>query len=71
MCASFVSRTPSKLVYGGAIFSSAFLLFQVQPLIAKIILPWFGGGAAVCSDIPSRMGCPEDFSRGRRGEFME
>jgi len=47
MCASFVSRTPSKLVYGGAIFSSAFLLFQVQPLIAKIILPWFGGGAAV------------------------
>jgi hypothetical protein len=47
MCASFVSRSPSKLVYGVAIFCSAFLLFQVQPLIAKIILPWFGGGAAV------------------------
>ncbi len=47
MCASFVSRGPSKLIYGVAIFSSAFLLFQVQPLIAKIILPWFGGGAAV------------------------
>ena len=47
MSASFVSRSPSKLVYGLAIFSSAFLLFQVQPLIAKIILPWFGGGAAV------------------------
>ena len=30
-----------------AIFLSAFLLFQVQPLIAKLILPWFGGGAAV------------------------
>src|SRR5260370_1384797 len=28
---------------------SAFLLFQVQPLIAKIILPWFGGSAAVWS----------------------
>src|SRR5262249_1922986 len=31
------------------IFLSAFLLFQVQPLIAKIILPWFGGSAAVWS----------------------
>lgn len=28
-------------------FLSAFLLFQVQPLIAKIIVPWFGGSAAV------------------------
>ena len=26
---------------------SAFLLFQVQPVIAKTILPWFGGSAAV------------------------
>lgn len=31
------------------ILSSAFLLFQVQPLITKIILPWFGGSAAVWS----------------------
>ena len=30
-----------------AIITSAFLLFQVQPLIAKFILPWFGGGPAV------------------------
>ena len=29
------------------IFVSAFLLFLVQPLIARIILPWFGGTAAV------------------------
>ncbi len=29
------------------IFLSAFLLFQVQPLIAKAILPWFGGAAGV------------------------
>ena len=28
-------------------FCSAFLLFQVQPVLAKIILPWFGGGAGV------------------------
>jgi hypothetical protein len=36
-------------LYAVAIFLSAFLLFQVQPLIAKIILPWFGGSAAVWS----------------------
>ena len=29
------------------IFGSAFLLFLVQPIIAKQILPWFGGSAAV------------------------
>jgi SAM-dependent methyltransferase len=34
-------------LYAATIFLSAFLLFQVQPLIAKIILPWFGGSAAV------------------------
>ena len=31
------------------IFLSAFLLFEVQPMIGKIILPWFGGSAAVWS----------------------
>ncbi len=36
-------------LYAVTIFLSAFLLFQVQPLIAKIILPWFGGSAAVWS----------------------
>ncbi len=40
------SRRPT-LLYGLSIFLSAFLLFQVEPLIAKIILPWFGGSAAV------------------------
>jgi MFS family permease len=34
-------------LYALTIFISAFLLFQVQPMIAKIILPWFGGSAAV------------------------
>ena len=29
------------------IFTGAFLLFQVQPLIAKFLLPWFGGGPTV------------------------
>jgi SAM-dependent methyltransferase len=36
-----------KLLHAVAIFLSAFLLFQVEPLIAKVILPWFGGVAAV------------------------
>jgi hypothetical protein len=35
------------LLYALTILVSAFLLFQVQPIIAKIILPWFGGTAAV------------------------
>src|SRR3954454_24961080 len=35
------------LTYAGAIFVSAFLLFQIQPLISKRILPWFGGSPAV------------------------
>jgi hypothetical protein len=29
------------------VFLSAFLVFQVQPLIGKYILPWFGGGPSV------------------------
>lgn len=35
------------LLFAATILLSAFLLFQVQPLIAKLILPWFGGSAAV------------------------
>jgi len=35
------------LPYALTIFLGAFLLFQIQPLIAKYILPWFGGGPAV------------------------
>jgi spermidine synthase len=29
------------------VFAGAFLLFQIQPLFAKFILPWFGGSQAV------------------------
>ena len=35
------------LLFAATIFISAFLLFLVQPLIARVILPWFGGSAAV------------------------
>ncbi|WP_395349122.1 spermidine synthase [Variovorax sp. UC122_21] len=38
-----------QFLFAGTIFGSAFLLFLVQPLIAKQILPWFGGSAAVWS----------------------
>ncbi|MCU1292506.1 MAG: hypothetical protein JWP08_1356 [Bryobacterales bacterium] len=34
-------------LYALTIFLSAFLLFLLEPLIAKQILPWFGGSAAV------------------------
>ncbi len=40
---------PLMLLYACTIFLSAFLLFGVQPMIGKIILPWFGGSAAVWS----------------------
>ena len=35
------------MIYAATIFLSSFLLFLVQPLIARLILPWFGGTAAV------------------------
>ena len=35
------------ILYALTIFVSAFLLFQVQPIIAKMLLPWFGGSAGV------------------------
>ena len=37
----------SFLPFALTIFTSAFLLFQVQPLVSKQILPWFGGSPAV------------------------
>jgi len=35
------------ILFASTILLSAFLLFLVQPIIAKQILPWFGGTAAV------------------------
>ncbi len=34
-------------LYACTVFLSSFLLFQVQPLIGKHILPWYGGSSAV------------------------
>jgi hypothetical protein len=38
---------PLTTLYGGTIFVSAFLLFQVQLIIGKYVLPWFGGSPSV------------------------
>jgi predicted O-methyltransferase YrrM len=39
-----LARLPTFI---GAVFLSAFLLFQVQPILARYILPWYGGSPAV------------------------
>jgi SAM-dependent methyltransferase len=48
---SAVAREPPVrglvALFASTIFCSAFLLFQVQPLVSKSILPWFGGSPAV------------------------
>ncbi len=36
-----------RLLYGSTIFSGSLLLFLIQPMMAKAILPWFGGAAGV------------------------
>jgi len=41
------TRREGLVRYAATIFLSAFLLFQVQPLAAKAILPWFGGSPSV------------------------
>src|SRR5512145_2116587 len=37
------------IIFAAGIFLSAFLLFQIQPMIGKFILPWFGGTPAMWS----------------------
>jgi hypothetical protein len=38
-------------LFAVSIFLSAFLLFQIQPMIGKFLLPWFGGTPAVWSTV--------------------
>ena len=35
--------------FASTVFLSAFLLFQIQPIVGKMILPWFGGSSSVWS----------------------
>lgn len=41
------SMTRSRILFGGAVFLGAFLLFLVEPIAAKQLLPALGGSAAV------------------------
>ena len=41
------ARAPGHFIAAATIFCGAFLLFEVEPMIAKAILPWFGGSAQV------------------------
>ena len=45
------------------IFLSAFLLFLVQPIIAKLILPQFGGGVAVWRSMVKLAPCKRSLAR--------
>ncbi len=55
MVRDFALRLPRKIDggklrwawYAFTIFWGAYLLFQIEPLIGKFILPWFGGSPAV------------------------
>jgi len=44
---SVSSQAGHTVIYAVTAFLGAFLLFQVQPLIGKYIVPWFGGGPEV------------------------
>ena len=41
------AQSAAALPFAAGIFTSAYLLFQVQPMIARYILPWFGGSPGV------------------------
>ncbi len=47
MSSPTLSRFVPGLILGALSLLSAFLLFQVQPIISKFILPWFGGSPGV------------------------
>ncbi len=44
---AMISPSRSRILFGGAVFLGAFLLFLVEPIAAKQLLPALGGSAAV------------------------
>jgi hypothetical protein len=42
-----VTVPPSTALFATTVFASAFLIFFVQPMVGKHILPWFGGSPSV------------------------
>jgi hypothetical protein len=49
--ASLRARRPASLVFGGAIGASAFLLFTLEPMVGRLVLPVFGGAPAVWATV--------------------
>lgn len=47
MSSASSTKTTPWIVFAAATLLSAFLLFQIQPVISKCVLPWFGGTPAV------------------------
>ncbi len=47
MLINIVRTYPYRTIYTLCVLVSAFLLFQIQPIMAKLILPWLGGSPAV------------------------
>jgi hypothetical protein len=45
-------------LFAVTVFSSAFLIFLVQPMVGKHILPWFGGVPAVWMPCLCCLSCP-------------
>ena len=43
----FIFHQPRIYIFCLVSLLGAFLLFQVQPMISKFILPWFGGSPGV------------------------
>ncbi|HEX5826559.1 MAG TPA: hypothetical protein VFY23_03500, partial [Candidatus Limnocylindrales bacterium] len=48
---AFGLAIPPALVFGSAIGLSAFLLFTVQPLVGRLLLPAYGGAPAVWATV--------------------
>lgn len=42
-------KTNNRYLYALIIFINAFLLFQIQPVLGKFVLPWFGSSPSVWS----------------------
>jgi len=42
-----MTRARAYLLFAVTIFLSAFLLFLIQPIAGKLLLPWFGGSSSV------------------------
>jgi len=47
MSGVMLRMTKSRILFGGAVFLASFLLFLVEPMAAKQLLPTLGGSAAV------------------------